>query len=84
MNAENPKSSQQEISKDVKTNTLEFQKLFRKITEEDLRTEIIRRIYRRIAIKSSLENFRHTDVDDEEFCQNHDCPEPDTQSNEKL
>jgi len=38
--------------------------LLQQITEDDLRTEIMRRIYRRIAINSSLENFSHADVGD--------------------
>jgi len=52
------------------------------ITEDELRSEINRRIYRRIASSSSLENFSQSNVDDAKFYyQNRDRKEPDTQFN---
>lgn len=84
--ADNPRSSQQELSKDVKKDTLGIQNTShsRRITEEELVTEITKRIYRKIANKSSLENDNDTDVGDANVCLIHGCPEPDKQSNEKL
>jgi len=86
MMADNPRSTQQELSKDVKKDTLGIPNTShsRRITKEELITEIRKRIYRRIANKSSLENVNDTDVGDAKVCVIHDCPEPDTQSNEKL
>jgi len=84
--ADNPRSSQQELSKDLKTDNLRFQRTtsLQQITEKNLRTEIMRRIYRIIAINSSLKNFTHIDVGEAKFYQNRDRSEPDTQSNVKF
>jgi len=57
----------------------------RPITEAELRKEIMKRICRRIAISSSLENFSHTNEGDVRFYyHNRDRTEPDTQFNMKL
>jgi len=87
MMADKSRSSQQELSKDFKKDTLGFRRttISQRITENDLQTEIMRRIYRRIAINSSLENYSRTDVGDTEvYRKNRDCPESDSQSNGKF
>jgi len=57
----------------------------RPITEDELRKEIMKRICRRIAISSSLENFSHTNEGDVRFYyQNRDRTELNTQFNTKL
>jgi hypothetical protein len=71
----------QEFSEEIKKKIKELRRRFLlRITEAELRGEIMKRIYRRIAINSSLENFSHTYVANENFdYQNRNCDEPDTQ-----